>query len=496
MELSKNTVVVKLRDRRGRHNCLVFNALTRNIDLVSEEVLEEAFSTPAPSISEQALRLQQRYYFEDQEIEERLERRVFDIYMQRRQSQSKPYFFLIPTYSCNVACAYCWQTELHGQQEVMTEEALASALEAIEQMMERFKYASVRPTIEIFGGECLQPHSIQAVYRILELVDERDWDAVVTTNGALLNRYSEALLGYRNLLGVHVTVDGPRHIHNERRPFKHAGGEGLLQIGGSQRTPEAPLGPVTRAEGDPFGNIMEGLEPLIVAGRRVVMRVNLNSDNAPHLPELLDYVGGRGWLDRSNFEVALEPVTDNSGDRHGLNSAGVRLLRELIPSLERYPQVLFTVGHCGADVFDYILNRGELPPPAFNRCGAENSTLFLLDLHGKIYTCIEAAGFPEHSVGQFLPNLEFNTSLTKWHQRNVLDTPGCRTCNVKFVCGGGCGWNAYNKYGELLHSMCPPIKGQMEALFDHYYDLVKTRVPAIGWELPRGTGSAGRAATA
>jgi uncharacterized protein len=450
LALSKNTVVLKLRERNGRQlNCLVFNLLKGNADLISEEFLAEASDTDLNRLSEPARNFRLRYSVSSPEHERHLEEALYGEYMAARQTASKPYFLLVPTYNCNTACAYCWQTALHGQTSVITQATLARSFEAMEALIERFGYSGERPTVEIFGGEPLQPHSIGAVHDILAAVAARGWDSVITTNGSLLDCYAEELLAYENLLGVHVTVDGPHDIHNASRPMKDGG--------------------------DGFSSIMAGLAPFLRDGRRVVMRCNLNAANAPHLPALLSNVRDRGWLDLPNFECAIEPVTDNSGDRHELNAPGLKLVKQAVPLLREFPEIVFSIGHCGSDLFNHLLNLDRLPTIAFHRCGAENGTLFLLDLHGDIYNCFETAGFKKHAVGRFLPEFELFPALKKWHRRNVLETPGCRDCAVKFVCGGGCAWNAFNKFGTINHSMCPPIYGQMQYLFDHYYDALAVR---------------------
>lgn len=62
LELSKNTVVLKLRERNGRElNCLVFNLLSGNADLISEEFLAEASDTDLDRLSERAREFRLRY---------------------------------------------------------------------------------------------------------------------------------------------------------------------------------------------------------------------------------------------------------------------------------------------------------------------------------------------------------------------------------------------------------------------------------------------------
>ncbi|MCH8323418.1 MAG: 4Fe-4S cluster-binding domain-containing protein [Proteobacteria bacterium] len=197
--------------------------------MISEEFLAEASDRDFDNLSSSAQDFRFRYSVKSKDQEREMEELLFKRYLASRSSSSKPYFLIIPTYNCNTACAYCWQTELHDQKTVMSEKIIDRSFEAMDKLMSRFDYKHERPTVEIFGGEPLQDHSIQAVYRILEKVEVRDLDSVITTNGSLLHKYCDTLIKFQNLQGIHVTVDGPKDVHNRSRPMKN-GGDGFSNI--------------------------------------------------------------------------------------------------------------------------------------------------------------------------------------------------------------------------------------------------------------------------
>ena len=80
---------------------------------------------------------------------------------------------------------------------------------------------------------------------------------------------------------VQVTLDGPRELHDARRPHKDGGGT--------------------------FDRIAAGVDALLEAGVPVNLRVVADRENLPRLPELAAFAEARGWLGRpaSRFKTQI-----------------------------------------------------------------------------------------------------------------------------------------------------------------------------------------------
>jgi uncharacterized protein len=355
---------------------------------------------------------------------------------------------VVPSFGCNLACTYCYQEPFDPAHGGLMPEEVVDAFFAY---VDRHHAAETpSPFVTLFGGEPLRdtPAHRARLARLLQGAVNRKLEVAVVTNGDDLVAFVPAL-ARGSVKEVQVTIDGPRAVHDRRRP--HATGRGT------------------------FDRVVAGIDALVSAGVPVNLRVVADRDNLPSLPELAEFAAAKGWLDLPpsrfktqvgrNYELfgcASRQGRDALLDRVGLWARYLEL-SEAHPILRRFHRPRFHgIGH--------LAETGELPAPNFDACPAtKKEWAFAPD--GTLYGCTATVGHPAHALGRFHPEIaRDDAAIAAWRRRSTLTIPGCGACALAPVCGGGCGAVAWARERTPLAKDCRPVP-ELYGLGARYYGL-------------------------
>jgi uncharacterized protein len=355
---------------------------------------------------------------------------------------------VVPSFGCNLACTYCYQ-------EIF--DPSATALMPPEVVEAFFAYVDAhhageapRPYVTLFGGEPLRdtPAHHDRIGRFLRGAAARGLELAVVTNGHDLEAFLPALAG-GPVKEVQVTLDGPRSVHDARRP--HASGRGT------------------------FDRIVAGIDALVAAGVPVNLRVVADRRNLAALPELAELAAAKGWLELPasrfktqvgrNYELfgcASRQRREDLFDRVELWARYLELA-EAHPVLRRFHAPRFHgIGH--------LAETGELPAPNFDSCPATKKE-WAFGPDGRLYGCTATVGHPSHVLGRFHPGIaRDDEAIAAWRRRSTLTISACQGCSAAAVCGGGCGAIAWDRDGTPLAPDCRPV-AELYGLGARYYGL-------------------------
>ncbi len=453
---SKYNVFVPV-DDRDEHFAL-FNLLAGSIDVVDRELRDALRSIqPAPAppglLHIQGLRgtprpdaatashplthcpgdvldyLDRRGFLFDSWEQERIQSRMLyqELLDMHRRITRQP-IVVIPTYRCDLKCAYCWQRLYHMDSPVMTEEVMEQMFAAIPYVLEREPENGV--DFVIFGGEPLQewPALRERVSAIIDGARDQGYEPRVISNGVGLASAVPMLAGRVGL--VQVTIDGPPALHRQRRPLPG---------------------------GDSFEPMVEGVTRALEAGIRINVRVNTDARNLPTLPVLSDFVREQGWLDSKLIHFHIAPVKNHNP--HKSIDPESELLKAVLELARRDARMsIYDLdGFAGLKYFDSFKATGLFPLHRFFNCEAQIN-FFAFDLHGDVYSCWDAAGIKDLAVGRFHPTIQmYPEKLALWRHRNAMDIPGCTDCVAQPTCGGGCQFLAMEHEGTFQASNCDSL---------------------------------------
>jgi uncharacterized protein len=434
MQFSKHNIFSKIHDSE---NYFILNLLSRSADIL-EPAAAERFSAAALTDTETEEYISKGYVIDPDEEKARYRQAYLDFIEARENSEIQ--LFFVPTYGCNFSCSYCYQNDYSRPEERLDRKVLDAFYRYLDTAFAgRSKY------ITIFGGEPLLPgEAYRAGFEdLVEGARERKLSYAVVTNGYHLTDYLD-ILSKGEVREIQVTLDGPEEVHDRRRPL--AGG------------------------GPTFGRIVEGIEGAMEEGMTVNLRVVVDRDNLPHLPELARYAGEKGWTGSPLFKTQLGrnyELHTCSADPSVLFSRA-EMYEALYGLLRRNPEV-GEFHRPAYSISRFLFDNGELPDPLFDSCpGCKTEWAF--DYAGRIYSCTATVGKEGEELGTFYPRVRTDDEvIEEWEERDVTAIGECRECALSLACGGGCASVAKNRTGKILSPDCRPVKELVSMGISHYF---------------------------
>ena len=342
---------------------------------------------------------------------------------------------VVPSFGCNLACTYCYQEAFDPAAAGLMRPEVVDAFFA---HVDRHHAAEhPRPFVTLFGGEPLRdtPAHHDRVDRFLAGAHARGLEVAAVTNGHDLTSFVPALAS-GPVKEIQVTLDGPREVHDRRRP--HASGAGT------------------------FDRIVAGIDGLLAAGVPVNLRVVADRENLDALPELAELAAAKGWLDlpAARFKTQVgrnyELFGCASRQRRAALFDRVELWARYLELAEAHP-VVRTFHRPRFHGVGHLAETGELPAPNFDACPATKKE-WAFGPDGKLYGCTATVGHPAHVLGTYHPEIaRDDAAIAAWRGRSALTIPACRECALAPVCGGGCGAIAWEREGTPLAPDCRPV---------------------------------------
>jgi uncharacterized protein len=432
---SRHNIVSKLRDR-DEH--FVVNLLSGSADLLTAQETVALRGTGVAS-DEATSALTDRGYLVDPLAEDALEARAYQSFLETRAGDEVQLFFA-PTYACNFACSYCYQSEYPAIGAAEQAAVIRSFFAYVDDA-----FVGRRTYLTLFGGEPLLDgqRTREAVSDLIDGAAARGLDVAVVTNGFTLTSYLDTLARAK-LREIQITLDGTAALHDARRPLK----------GG----------------GSTFERVVAGVDETLARDLPVNLRVVVDRENLGGLPALARFAKERGWTRHPRFKTQLgrnyelhycQVGTERLYSRLELHEALYALVRE-------HPEVL-ELHRPAFSVSRGLVETGSLPDPLFDACpGCKTEWAF--DTSGRIYPCTATVGKPGEEVGSFHPKVElYAERVADWQGRDVRSIPECQGCAQQLACGGGCAAVAKNASGRVRAPDCRPITETLElglALYD------------------------------
>jgi len=335
------------------------------------------------------------------------------------RKHASPGFLVVPTYSCNLRCTYCYEKGLQGRgaswlEKRLSEEMTEAALEA----MARIDAPHRRQRcMTLYGGEPLQKSNETMIRHLHEKACAkgfRQFSAI--TNAVDLDHYTDILGKDKGISFLQITIDGPPSVHDGRRFLPDGRGT--------------------------FEHIVRNIDMAMKQGARISVRINVDRKNANHVNWLKDFFQEREWSQSPLFRAYCSPVHGSICSKHG----------EEEPSFFQTDALTYAVEK---RILAHLSHKEDLPFWRTAFCGS-NMAMYLFDPFGDIYPCWEVIGHPEHRIGLYGPGLlELDPqAIQKWHHRSVVRIRTCRSCPYLFFCGGGCEAFAYRATGKLNQPHC------------------------------------------
>jgi len=350
-----------------------------------------------------------------------------------RKQQTKKFYILVG-YECNFRCHYCYEKGInaHYQNEnrVFKIQMVDKAYETMS-LIEPDKDKRIKE-IMLYGGEPLMAENATIVKYIVQKGHSLGYKFGAITNGYDLNKF-ENLLGPNYIDNLQITIDGPKSFHDKRRFHWLYGGS--------------------------FDKIMNNVTIALKKNVRVVIRMNIDSDNSETISELNQAFIKNGFYEFEKFSFYPAILEKNLKTEQNSDKNRIKYLsKETFEQLNKHYWQPSKRGTLYDIIYSSITNKKPLPlRPIY--CGAQEG-LYILDPVGNIYCCLEIVGRKENIIGSYLNGLKWNEQYKRWHYRNIGEIPNCKKCSYAFFCGGGCCAKIKNL------NLCSPSCNQFPKIFD------------------------------
>jgi uncharacterized protein len=405
---------------------LLINSRTGAVDLVDREVIDLLGSdSPGadPSITEF---LTERGHITNLSPGEELEQ-MENLYKEYIKTHKKYHtHVIIPTYNCNLECPYCFLLDLKDRGKNWLNKVIDDThIEKIFDIATEMD-GTYRGQMALYGGEPLLLKNKPVIEKILHTGKMHGYTFAIPTNGVSVIDFLDILKEYG--ASLQITIDGPKEIHDKRRVKKDGSGT--------------------------FDEIVAGIDAAVQAGLSIILRNNLDKDNIDSLPKIIEFYTEKDWIDNPHISLHFSTVIQKPCGDYQSFTPRKTVHQALMSMAKTNPKIWqYNFDIRGMELFENIFSKGELGPPRFWYCEA-NWDMLIYDPFGDIYVCWEHVGTDSTRVGRYYPELEWNDLYKVWNERTVFTIPECRTCKYALFCGGGCGFEAMERYGTAAKPVC------------------------------------------
>lgn len=349
-----------------------------------------------------------------------------------------PIFGLIPTYTCNLACGYCYQKSYQmtpSQSNWISNEGLTKALHSMNQLLDQLGYSDSPKNVQLnlMGGEVFEKRAETRVNHILKKLKESQFSLTIISNGLEMNHFFDSLKKNPNLQHIQVTIDGCKSLHDKRR----CGQQG-----------EAT-----------YDRIMENVKLALEQGLPITLRLNLDNENIRELGQLANEIVERGFTKYDNFKAYMYLMQDAGclGNHNVINEAkAIEILNE---EENKNPLIaeVFQKSFHGINLINSIFS-GESFLIRKSHCSASHNQ-YMFDYKGNIYKCWFGVGNESFRVGQYLPKFNIHKKQDqKWKCRDIETLEKCSGCKYRYLCGGGCVVSNFRKGRDIFSESCVPFR--------------------------------------
>ena len=331
------------------------------------------------------------------------------------------------TNQCNLSCQYCYEfgadklATPEGKPKFMDAQTAKTAVDFL------LAQSGDRRSIHItfFGGETLMnfPLLKEVVTYANEKAKEqgRNIDFSLTTNATLLTPAIIRFLS-ENHIGVTVSMDGPKEMHDQLRVF--ANGRGSYDI----------IEPKVRA-------LIENHRT-----RPITARVTLTSGVSDvirifrHLKQDLGF-----------HEVGFAPVTSSPNQLYSIGQQGMDGMLEQFHVLadEYLEYAVRGEAHGFSNVSDTLAELCQ----GVNKSHPCGAGLGLLGVgpSGDIAPCHRFVDSDQHALGHISTGIDREKQADFLRRGHIGSKYDCHTCWARPLCAGGCHHEAFVRYGDTGH---------------------------------------------
>lgn len=314
------------------------------------------------------------------------------------------------TNECNLRCDYCYVAKTA---EDMTPATGVAAVDAIVRSAARGGFRAIH--LKFAGGEATL--NLGLVYALHSYATEQaataglEMRAAVLSNGVAVGRREIAELKRRDI-GVMISLDGVSAAHDAQRHFANGRGS--------------------------FAHVDRAIDRLIEQGLPPFISITITDRNLDALPDVVSYVLARGLAFNLNFfrdNDCAAPFDDLRLQDDRLIAALHRAFDVIEENLPPY------------SLLQSLVDRSSFNRPHDKTCGVGESYM-VIDHRGRVAKCHMQMEKTITDVMADDPLAVLQADTIGLQNVSVTTKQGCRECEWRFWCAGGCPLQTYRDTGR------------------------------------------------
>jgi len=314
------------------------------------------------------------------------------------------------TNACNLRCSYCY---LHKNAEHMTDDTSRQAVDAIFRSAKKHDFQRVQ--LKYAGGEAsLHMSHVFAIHNYASQLAQRhgvSLHAYTISNGVNLSQHSIEGLKQRNI-GVTISLDGVGSYHDAQRIF-------VTGLGS-------------------FKYVDRTIARLLANGVIPHINVTVSQRNLDGLPALMEYILIHG------MSFTLSYYRDNECSAHirDLQFAEERMIAAMRAAFAVIEQRLPRRRLLGS-----LIDKANMNGMHHHTCGVGRNYL-VIDQHGGVAKCHADIQRTVTTIQDEDPLQAVREDRAGVQGLAVEDKEGCRNCQWRYWCAGGCPLLTYRITGR------------------------------------------------
>lgn len=314
------------------------------------------------------------------------------------------------TNECNLRCDYCY---INKTDDDMPEDVGRAAVDAILRSAMAHGFQQVK--LKFAGGEATL--NLKRVFDIHSYAQQQakekgiSIDTVVLSNGVSIGERAIQQFEER---GIHVSIslDGVGETHDAQRRFKNGRGS--------------------------FALVNRTLDRLIARGIKPFISITLSSRSAEGLADTIRYVVERDLPFNINF-YRENDCSSQHGNLKLMDDKIIHAMQDAFTVLEENLPDRCLLGS--------LVDRAQFDAPHDKTCSVGDSYL-VVDHKGNVAKCQMEIERPITSVYAADPLSELRRDRLGVQNLSVDEKEGCRDCEWKYWCAGGCPVLTYRATGR------------------------------------------------
>ncbi len=314
------------------------------------------------------------------------------------------------TNACNLRCDYCYLQKNH---ESMSTEISNQAIDAV--FRSACKHNIQKVQLKYAGGEAsllmgqiitLHDYALQQAFEY-----KLDVEAFLISNGVFLAQKSIVSLKERNI-GVMISIDGVGSYHDRQRPFINGKGS--------------------------FKYVDRTIQKLLAHGIVPSLSVTVSQRNLEGLPQLIEYILERDLPFSLNYyreNVYSSHISDllfNEQQMIEAMRAAFHLIEQNLPT---------------RSLVNSLLDKASMQGLRHHTCGVGHNYL-VIDQHGGIAKCQADIQHTLTTINDDDPLQAIRDDKNGVMGLPVDEKEGCRNCEWRYWCTGGCPLLTYHATGR------------------------------------------------